>query len=331
MHLLRRINAIRWPLNKRQAKIIAPLVRLSQESEEIRLRTISMSVLTHTEIEVLVRTKQLIDPFSPEGLEGASYDMRMGAEYSKGGPRRVLANANLSLTIEPGEFALLTTLETLLLPLDMIGHNGIMSPWAKAGLVSLFSPQIDPGFHGVLVVPVYNAGDRQIVISKEQKIFTVEFVKTSKPALYGWSERHGRVQRGIDTHITLPSASRFLEASSLRDEIQRNRAEIKSLESNLQAHAKDLTRLEKLLDQNTKIDEMRRNKRSLKVGERSLVVSALALAAAVVALFPESSPLRQWIASIARSPEQAEAATISAVGQRSSATPPSAPASPASK
>lgn len=91
------------------------------------------------------------------------------------------------------------------MPLDLIGHNGIMSPWAKLGLVSLFSPQIDPGFKGFLIVPVFNAGDVPISITWKEKIFTVEFVRTTQKASFGWSEKHPEQDRMVipvtPTHV----------------------------------------------------------------------------------------------------------------------------------
>jgi deoxycytidine triphosphate deaminase len=151
-----------------------------------------MSVLVDEEIQELVLSANLITSFVSSSLEGASYDMGLGAQYVKGGVIATLTEHNPTLTLASGEFAVLRTLEELNMPLDIIGHNGIMSPWAKRGLVSLFSPQIDPGFEGFLIVPVFNAGDAPIALTYKQTVFTVEFVRTSKKASRGWSSRHGR-------------------------------------------------------------------------------------------------------------------------------------------
>lgn len=155
-----------------------------------------MSVLSDDEIRWVVEQtaaagQPLIDPFDPNAVEGASYDMSLGPLMVVAGkPRTIKPNVE-SHTLQPGEFVVLTTLERLWFPTEIIGHNGIMSPWARKGLVSLFSPQIDPGFVGVLEVPVFNAGDAPIELIPGHRIFTVEFVRMSAPASYAWVDRHG--------------------------------------------------------------------------------------------------------------------------------------------
>jgi deoxycytidine triphosphate deaminase len=151
-----------------------------------------MTVLTDTEIRRLVNSEDLIESFEADCLEGASYDMRLGRDYMIGGIVRVLNDDNPSYSLQPGEFVILTSLERLNMPLNLVAHNGIMSPWARLGLVSLFSPQIDPGFEGILTVPVFNAGDAPISLQRYDCMFTVEFVHTGTHASYGWSSHHGR-------------------------------------------------------------------------------------------------------------------------------------------
>lgn len=169
-----------------------------------------MSVLVDTEIEHLVNAIGLIGEYSQESLEGASYDLRLGRSYVFKGEVHTLNEEDPTLVLEPGSFVVLTSLESLRMPLNLIGHNGIMSPWAKRGLVSLFSPQIDPGFEGMLTVPVFNAGDAPVSLDLGARIFTVEFARTSVDASYGWSERHGvqsALRAGVIPAVSRPSLS----------------------------------------------------------------------------------------------------------------------------
>jgi deoxycytidine triphosphate deaminase len=159
-----------------------------------------MTVLADTEILRFVNSEGLIEDFEAECLEGASYDMRLGHDYMIGGTVLVLNDNNPSYSLQPGEFVILTSLERLKMPLNLVAHNGIMSPLARLGLVSLFSPQIDPGFEGILTVPVFNVGDAPISLQRYDRMFTVEFVHTGTPASYGWSTHHGR-------QTTIPSRS----------------------------------------------------------------------------------------------------------------------------
>lgn len=189
-----------------------------------------MSVLTDTEIRQLVEDATLIENFDSGSLQGASYDMRLGAKYASHGEIHSLTDESPSYVLQPGEFIILTSFEALRMPLDLIGHNGIMSPWAQRGIVSLFSPQIDPGFVGFLTVPIFNAGDAPITLILGERIFTIEFVRTSTPASYSWSGRFGE-QRTIRISAT-PSVSRpnLTDISNLSTEVEALRKSIANLQ-----------------------------------------------------------------------------------------------------
>jgi deoxycytidine triphosphate deaminase len=169
-----------------------------------------MTILSDRDILQLVKSATLIEDFEQESLQGASYDMRVGKQYIKHGRLETLDGPNLTILLEPGEFALLRSHEVLNVPLDLVGHNGLMSPWAKRGLVSLFSPQIDPGFQGFLIVPVFNGGDSPISICDGERIFTIEFARLETPASYGWSARHHRQVR-----MTVPVTPSHIRANLL--------------------------------------------------------------------------------------------------------------------
>jgi len=230
-----------------------------------------MSVLTHKGIKKLVDEANLISDFDEGSLEGASYDLKLGEQYIKGGETKTLTNNNRSLTLCPGEFALLSSHEKLSFPLNLVGHNGIMSPWAKRGLVSLFSPQIDPGFSGVLFVPVFNAGDTDITLTLLERIFTVEFVRTSGKADYGWSDpSHNGTQENLNSLITVPKMSK----PNFSD-IEKVSADIESISTRLNNLEKDFRLLEK--QANTSF-----NTNSIKF---ALIVSVIALIVSVVIAF----------------------------------------------
>jgi deoxycytidine triphosphate deaminase len=193
-----------------------------------------MSVLTHESIKEYILRDQLIENYSDDSIEGASYDLKLGKKYIKNGITIEITPPSAGIKLEPGEFALLTSFEKINMPLNLVGHNGLMSKWARQGLVSLFSPQIDPGFKGFLFVPVYNAGDADISIPLEDKIFTLEFIKTDKEAKFGWSEpTHHGTQDNISTYSNVPKMSKPIFA-----DIDKLDHKIDMLENNL-ANLKD--------------------------------------------------------------------------------------------
>ncbi len=196
-----------------------------------------MSVLIDRDIQELVNSSQLITDFEARSLEGASYDMRLGPQYIKGGEIETLTESKPSLKLLPGEFAVLRTLEELNMPANLVGHNGIMSPWAKRGLVSLFSPQIDPGFCGFLIVPVFNAGDGPIALTYKESLFTVEFVRTTAEASYKWSEKHGRQDRLFVPATPSHLRPNLLDIQVFQEGLKTTTAKVTELESQLRSIA----------------------------------------------------------------------------------------------
>jgi len=190
-----------------------------------------MSVLVDSEIEDLSTQNKLISPFDPFFLQGASYDLRLGEQIARNGEIKTLVQTNPTLKIAPGEFVILSTHEKLNIPLDIIGHNGIMSKWAKRGLVSLFSPQIDPGFRGMLIVPVFNAGDSDVSINLCEAIFTVEFVKTFIPAKNGWSDKNGEQNTIKDLASPILNQPNLLDILTIKKGLEDNKLQIDKLKN----------------------------------------------------------------------------------------------------
>jgi dCTP deaminase len=199
-----------------------------------------MSVLVDTEIRELVATSNFIEDFDESSLQGASYDLRLGRQYMTRGVVKTLTEEAPTVTISSGEFTVLTTYETLNLPLDIVGHFGLTSYWGMRGIVPLFGPQIDPGFYGILVVPVFNAGDSSVSIPLGEKMFTVEFIRTAVPATYGWSERRGKQMRVPPLHTPLDTKPNLADISNLRDRVSTLENAVGRVETNLTIHKAEI-------------------------------------------------------------------------------------------
>lgn len=199
-----------------------------------------MSVLVDTEIRDLVDTANLIEEFDESSLQGASYDMRLGRQYMALGVGKTLTEQNIAVTISSGEFIVLTTHEAVNLPLDIVGHFGLISYWGMRGIVPLFGPQIDPGFSGILVVPVFNAGDSPVSIPLGEKMFTVEFMRTAVPATYGWSERRGKQVRVPPLHTPHDTKPNLADISNLRDRVSNLENSLSRNETTLAIHRAEI-------------------------------------------------------------------------------------------
>ena len=246
-----------------------------------------MSVLVDHQIEELVKTHKLIERFDKRSLEGASYDMRLGSRYIRGGSFGTLTDDKPGIILRPGQFAILQSLEELNMPNDLIGHNGIMSAWAKRGLVSLFSPQIDPGFSGVLWVPIFNAGDMQVTLTLGDKIFTVEFVRTEKPASYSWTDRYGRQNR-IAMPVS-PSESRpdLSDVAFLQKDLQEVREKLAHLGEQQTSLSAEVSTLKQVFS-------VVREMHTVGLSKKSLIIALIALAVA----FISADPLRRLISQL---------------------------------
>lgn len=189
------------------------------------------AVLVDHEIQSLVESKELITDFKERQLKGASYDMRLGTEFATSDEHGVLTPENPCFKLEPGQFILLTSHEWLALPTDLAGHAGLIGGWAQQGLISLFSPQIDPGFKGKLIVPLFNGGNETIPLRVGDSMFTVEFVRTASHASVSWVEVHGPLERIPSGAVGPQRRSTF---GTLEEAVVELKADLRSLRSSFE-------------------------------------------------------------------------------------------------
>lgn len=139
-------------------------------------------MLTGSEIREAVKAGGLgISPFEESCLQSASYDCRVGDQAFLSGTDEMLDVANKGLVIvEPGEYAVLATRETVTCSPRYAAQLGLDSRYARQGLMLLSGPQIDPGFTGVLIVRVTNLSPRRVTLSYEAPLLTVQFFRLGR-------------------------------------------------------------------------------------------------------------------------------------------------------
>ncbi len=123
-------------------------------------------------------SRRMIDPFDPEYLRPAGYDLRVGNNYTKKGEPHTL-NKGGSLTIDPYQVAIIQTLETLNMPEFLIGRWNIRVGLAYDGLLWVGGAQVDPGFQGYLSCPIYNLATEEVTLKHGQKLAMIDFVTTT--------------------------------------------------------------------------------------------------------------------------------------------------------
>jgi dCTP deaminase len=125
----------------------------------------------------------LVDPFDEKQIQPASYDLRVGAQAATTTSKKVV-NVRESgyVTLEPGDFAVITTLEILRLGPQYVARFGLRSKFARKGLIATTGPQIDPGYHGRLIIGVTNLSPKQATLSYGDDFLSVEFHKLQEPS-----------------------------------------------------------------------------------------------------------------------------------------------------
>jgi dCTP deaminase len=122
---------------------------------------------------------------------GAICELTLGADFfltSEKLPRKL---SDLSgqydvpspfFTIEPGEFAVLVTEELVYLPNDVFAFLSVRNRYKQRGLISVSGFHVDPGFHGKIVLTVYNAGPQEIPLKYRERMFMLAFSKVGPNA-----------------------------------------------------------------------------------------------------------------------------------------------------
>jgi len=140
-----------------------------------------MPVLADVEIEGSIRDGSLvIAPFDASCLSGAGYDLRLVE----------------GVTIPPGQYRLVATLEKVEMDEDLVGTLYLRSTLARAGVIGSLA-LVDPGFRGQLTVSLFNAGQKPFSMKGNDRFLQIVFhrlgVKTSRPYRGRYQDSQGVV------------------------------------------------------------------------------------------------------------------------------------------
>ena len=94
------------------------------------------------------------------------------------------------LVLLPHQGAVVKTHEIVNIPRFLIARWNLRVKWVYEGLLWTGGPQVDPGWRGQLYCPIYNLAERQIVIPHKERVFTMDFTRTTPfhrtPTSYGY-------------------------------------------------------------------------------------------------------------------------------------------------
>ncbi|MFC2018626.1 dCTP deaminase [Chloroflexota bacterium] len=203
-----------------------------------------MGILSDRQISKMVDDGKLrITPFNPAQVQGASYDLGLGAKIlaSPVGPEHlgkviVLSKEKPAYGILPGQMVGVLSHEKLEIPLTLCGRFGIRSSFARLGINAFGGLQLDPGFRGRLIMNLLNVGPEPVTVKLGDILFSVEFERLDEPAEAPYSgpyqDQDDFPQDQYDFIISAHTTS-LAEIPTLRMEISRLSNVIEELEESL--------------------------------------------------------------------------------------------------
>ncbi len=161
----------------------------AQELFREKLKSEVHGFLGKAHIELLAESGKLFleegeskeDPYIKKSIQGAMYDMRLGSEVyvsSEKYPRN-LKEGNDSIQLAPGEFALLTTYETVHIPSDLIGFISMRFGIKRKGLINISGFHVDPRYKGKLIYSVQNGGPNPVILRYRDPVFILVLASLS--------------------------------------------------------------------------------------------------------------------------------------------------------
>lgn len=104
--------------------------------------------------------------------------------------------------LQPGDFVLATTMETVGLPNDLVGRLEGRSSLGRLGIVVHSTASIfDPGWQGMVVMELGNMGRMPVALYPGMRICSMTFEELSSPALVPYSKKKAAKYVGQKTPL----------------------------------------------------------------------------------------------------------------------------------
>lgn len=191
-------------------------------------------VLLSDHIERYAIRWRMIEPYNPQNLKPAAYELSVGELYSIGGQTRKLSQetGKNEIIIKPFEVVIIQTRERLNLPRFLIGRWNLRVKWAYEGLLWVGGPQVDPGYQGYLFCPLYNLSDKVVRLSYGEQIAVIDFVTTTPPTSQPIEHRY-KGSRRILFEDYMPDLLQSALATRTERKLQAVETELKELRANV--------------------------------------------------------------------------------------------------
>ena len=144
------------------------------------------------------RAPHVLPLFQPEGfndhtapfidLSGPKDEMQVIMDTVMG--EEILIDEGQAFFLHPGELALAATHESVTIPDDLVGWLDGRSSLARLGLmVHVTAHRIDPGWHGQIVLEIFNSGKLPLALRPGMDICAINFETLSSAASKPYNKR----------------------------------------------------------------------------------------------------------------------------------------------
>lgn len=143
--------------------------------------------------KLLVELPHLITPFNSQSVDCAAYQLSIGKEVYVS-PTDQTSDANEktirrlstgeAFTVPPGQFAFLMTSETVSVPNNALAFISMRAGTKFRGLVNVSGFHVDPGYQGVLLFAVFNAGPSTVHLKQGDACFLIWYADLNAPSEY---------------------------------------------------------------------------------------------------------------------------------------------------
>jgi dCTP deaminase len=174
----------------------------------------------------IAKGRLIIEPLMPDCIQPASIDLHLDRKLLVFKPQRHPAYIDVrssldhlnelveldeddAFFLDPGEFVLVSTLESITLPDDIVGRLEGKSSLGRIGLlIHSTAGYVDPGWQGNLTIELSNVAKLPIALYYRMKIGQISFLRLTSPVdrLYGAAELGSKYQGQTE-----PTASKYYE------------------------------------------------------------------------------------------------------------------------
>lgn len=124
-------------------------------------------ILNDKSIKNWSKELDMIKPFDENNLQPASYDLTLGDSFifPKLSEDILKLEGMGYIIMQPNDFILATTVETVKIPYDLVGRVEGKSSLGRIGLLThITAGFIDPGFEGKITLELKNIGSKSIAL-----------------------------------------------------------------------------------------------------------------------------------------------------------------------